>query len=215
MTFIPAQPLIYHITHMDNLPSIITVNGLWSDAAILEKGGNKANIGMSAIKERRLGLPVVCHSGDQVGEYVPFYFCPRSIMLFLINRANHPDLDYRGGQDPIVHLEADLLEVVKWADLQSKRWAFTLSNAGAVYTEFRRDLSQLGEVDWEAVVAEDFRSPQIKEGKQAEFLVREFFPWHLIRRIGVVNEAIKTHVLGVLDHAVHRPTVEVRREWYF
>ena len=51
MTFIPAQPLIYHITHTDNLPSIITANGLWSDAAILEKGGNKANIGMSAIKE--------------------------------------------------------------------------------------------------------------------------------------------------------------------
>ena len=100
MTFIPAQPLIYHITHMDNLPSIITKNGLWSDAVMLEKDGNKANIGMSAIKERRLGLPVVCHSGDQVGEYVPFYFCPRSIMLFLINRANHPDLDDRGGQDP-------------------------------------------------------------------------------------------------------------------
>ena len=145
---------------------------------------------------------------------MPFYFCPRSIMLFLINRANHPDLDYRGGQDPIVHLEADLLEVVKWADLQRKRWAFTLSNAGAVYTEFRRDLSQLGEVDWEAVVAEDFRSPQIKEGKQAEFLV-EFFPWHLIRRIGVINEVTKAHVLEILGRAAHRPTVAVRREWYF
>lgn len=120
---------------------------------------------MSAIKERRLGLPVVCHSGDKVGEYVPFYFCPRSIMLFLINRANHPDLDYHGGQDPIVQLEADLQGVVKWADLQSKRWAFTLSNAGAVYTEFRHDLSQLDEVDWEDVAAKDFRSPQIKEGK--------------------------------------------------
>ena len=112
-------------------------------------------------------------------------------------------------------MEADLLEVVKWADLQSKSWAFTLSNAGAVYAEFRHEPSQLGEVDWEAVVAEDFRSPQIKEGKQAEFLVREVFPWHLIRRIGVVNEAIKTHVLEILKNAVHRPKVEVRREWYF
>ncbi len=215
MTFIPAQPLIYHITHTDNLPSIITANGLWSDAAILKKGGSTASIGMSEIKQRRLELPVVCHPGDHVGEYVPFYFCPRSIMLFLINRANHPDLGYRGGQDPILHLEANLQEVVKWADMQSKRWAFTLSNAGAVYTEFRRDLSQLGEVDWEAVVAEDFRRPQIKEGKQAEFLVWEFFPWHLIRRIGVVNEAMKKHVLGILDRAAHQPMVEVRREWYF
>ena len=215
MSIIPDRPLIYHITHAENLPGIITANGLWSDAAILEKSGRTANIGMSSIKERRLGLPVVCHPGDHVGEYVPFYFCPRSIMLFMIYRGNHPDLDYRGGQDPIVHLEADLQEGVKWADTQSQLWAFTLSNAGAAYTEFRRDLSQLGAVDWEAVAAEDFRSPQIKEGKQAEFLVREFFPWHLIRRIGVINEAIKMHVLRVLEHAVHRPTVEIRRECYF
>lgn len=215
MTPIPARPLIYHITHADNLAAIITANGLWSDAAMLEKRQRAANIGMSVIKERRLRLPVVCHPGDHVGEYVPFYFCPRSIMLFVIYQGNHSDLAYRGGQDPIVHLESDLQEVVEWADTQSQRWAFTLSNAGAAYTEFRRDLSQLGEVDWEAVVAEDFRSQQIKEGKQAEFLVREFFPWHLIRRIGVVNEAIKTHVLEILNHAVHRPTVEVKREWYF
>lgn len=141
MSIIPDRPLIYHITHAENLPGIITANGLWSDAAILEKSGRTANIGMSSIKERRLGLPVVCHPGDHVGEYVPFYFCPRSIMLFMIYRGNHPDLDYRGGQDPIVHLEADLQEGVKWADTQSQLWAFTLSNAGAAYTEFRRDLS--------------------------------------------------------------------------
>ena len=97
-------------------------------------------------------------------------------------------------------MEADLLEVVKWADLQSKSWAFTLSNAGAVYAEFRHEPSQLGEVDWEAVAAEDFRSPQIKEGKQAEFLVREFFPWHLTRYIGVINESIKAQVLEILKH---------------
>ena len=215
MTPMPARPLIYHITHEENLPGIIKAEGLRSDAAMMEKSLRVANIGMSAIKERRLRLQVRCHPGDHVGEYVPFYFCPRSIMLFMIYRNNHPDLVYRGGQDPIVHLEADLQEVVEWADTQSQHWAFTLSNAGAAYTEFRRDLSQLGEVDWEGVAAEDFRNPQIKEGKQAEFLVREFFPWHLIRRIGVVNEAIKTHVLEILKNAVHRPTVEVRREWYF
>ena len=37
-------------------------------------------------------------------------------MLYLIHRANHSELDYRGGQDPIVHLEADLREAVDWAE---------------------------------------------------------------------------------------------------
>jgi len=46
-------------------------------------------------------------------------------------------------------------------------------------------------------------------------LVWEFFPWHLIRRIGVVNEALPPPALGILDRAAHQPMVEVRREWYF
>jgi hypothetical protein len=60
---------------------------------------------MSAIKRRRVEeLEVSCHPGTKVGDYVPFYFCPRSVMLYVIHRANHPDLSYRGGQEPIVHL---------------------------------------------------------------------------------------------------------------
>src|SRR5688572_32706394 len=104
---------------------------LISDAAIIARGGPVAAIGMSTIKQRRLRLPVHCHPGDCVGDYVPFYFCPRSIMLFVIHQANHPDLTYRGGQGPIVHLEADLRQVVEWATENGRRWAFSLSNAGA------------------------------------------------------------------------------------
>ncbi len=33
------------------------------------------------------------------------------------------------------------------------RWAFSLSNAGATYAEFRNRLDQLGEVSWAAVEA--------------------------------------------------------------
>lgn len=58
-----------------------------------------------------------------------------------------------------MHLEADLLETVKWADAAGRRWAFTLSNAGARYTEFRNSLEHLDEIDWAAVRARDFRDP--------------------------------------------------------
>ena len=71
---------------------------------------------MSTIKRRRLELPVDCHPGTSVGEFVPFYFCPRSIMLYLLIRGNHPELHYQGGQEPILHLVADLYEVVEWAN---------------------------------------------------------------------------------------------------
>lgn len=212
---VPAQPKLYHITHVDNLPAILAAGGLQSDAAMIAQGGPAASIGMSSIKQRRLALPVRCNPGDYVGGYVPFYFCPRSIMLFLIHCANHPELTYRGGQGPIVHLEADLQEVVAWATAQGRRWAFSLSNAGAYYTEFRNRQEQLDEVDWAAVAAADFREAQVKEGKQAEFIVRDFFPWQLVRRVGVIDAHVYGQVLRALDGAAHRPPVEVRREWYF
>lgn len=176
MKAMPDRPRIYHITHIDNLPSILADGGLWSDAAIIARGGPAAAIGMGTIKQRRLELRVKCHPDDRVGDYVPFYFCPRSIMLYVIHCANNQELIYRGGQEPIVHLEADLYKTVDWAEREGRRWAFTLSNAGAFYAEFRKQLDHLGEIDWAAVAATDFRDAQVKEGKQAEFLLNEFFP---------------------------------------
>lgn len=100
----PAVPRIHHITPVANLGRIVEDGCLLSDAAMIAAGGPPVTIGMSRIKQRRLTLPVGCHPPSCVGDFVPFYFCPRSIMLFVIHCANHPDLTYRGGQGPIVHL---------------------------------------------------------------------------------------------------------------
>src|SRR5436309_12641383 len=98
---------------------------------------------MSDIKQRRLTLPLGCHNDLRVGECVPFYFCPRSVMLYLLHRGNHPNLTYSGGQRPIIHLESDLNATVEWVETKGRRWAFTLSNAGAFYCEARCNLDQL------------------------------------------------------------------------
>jgi len=69
----PAQPKIYHITHVENLPSIVADGGLVSDATMIARGGPAAAIGMSNIKRRRVEeLGVDCHPGTKVGDYVPF-----------------------------------------------------------------------------------------------------------------------------------------------
>ena len=216
MSPVPAQPKIYHITHVDNLADIVRDGVLLCDAAIAARGGPSVIIGMSEIKRRRIEeITVTCHPGTKVGDYVPFYFCPRSVMLYLLYRANHQDLTYLGGQEPILHLEADLHEVVAWAEEQNKRWAFSLSNAGARYVETRNRLDQLEEVNWAAVSETDFRSPDVKEGKQAEFLVHSSFPWDLVRRIGVYSTEIKAQAEAALERATHRPPVAILRHWYY
>lgn len=211
----PANPKIYHITHVDNLPSIIAAGELISDAAIIQQGRPPAAIGMSKIKRRRLKLPVTCHPDDFVGDYVPFYFCPRSVMLYLLYMGNHPELTYRGGQGPIVHLEADLMRVVAWAEKMKRRWAFSLANAGAYYVEFRKSLDELGEIDWNAVAARDFRSSDVKEAKAAEFLLHGSFPWKLVEKVGVHSMAVGRQASAMIAEGTHHPTVQIERDWYF
>jgi hypothetical protein len=134
-------------------------------------------------------------------------------MLYLIYQGNHPDLTYRGGQGPIIHLESDLRQTVDWTEAQGQRWAFTLGNAGSRYFEDRSDLKQLGEIDWNAVSARNWSG--CKEGKQAEFLIERQFPWELISRIGVLSRTVNDQVLTALQAVGHKPVVEIKTEWYY
>lgn len=211
---VPARPKIYHIAHVDRLPSIMADGFLWCDAEVVRRAPTGTNIGMSSIKQRRLSeLHLTSHPDLCVGDCVPFYFCPRSVMLYLIYQANHPELAYRGGQEPILHFEADLSAAVAWANAQPARWAFTNSNAGSRYFEDYDDLARLDKVDWNAVQAQIW--PNCKEGKQAEFLLEHCFPWHLIERIGVCSTVVYGKVVNALPQHGHRPRVEVRPDWYY
>jgi hypothetical protein len=216
MTQVPNSPKVYHITHADNLAGIIRQGVLWSDARRIELALVSEVVGISSIKRRRLHeLPVKCHSAHKVGAFVPFYFCPRSVMLYLLHKGNHPEVTYQGGQEPILHLVADLRRVVAWANERKRLWAFTNANAGASYTDFFADLESLGEIDWSAVQSSSFWDPVVKEGKQAEFLLHESFPWELIESIGVHNRSIEQQVLTIIRSASHRPLVRVESPWYF
>jgi uncharacterized protein CbrC (UPF0167 family) len=136
-------------------------------------------------------------------------------MLFLLHMGNHPDLIYKGGQQPIVHLQADLLESVSWADNRGIRWAFSDRNAATRYAAFYKDLNALKNLDWDAVNATDFRDPAVKDGKQAEFLMYLSFPCTLIGKIGVYNESVSDRVQEILGMAAHIPQVSIERKWYF
>lgn len=211
----PAHPKIYHIVHVDKLSSIAADGFIWSDAAMASQPAKGTVIGMNTIKARRLNeLTLASNPGLRVGQCAPFYFCPRSVMLYLIHRRNS-ELAYQGGQAPIVHLVADLHEAVEWANLHDRRWAFTLSNAGSYYFEDRADLDQLHEINWTAVNTSQWSGSPTKEQKQAEFLMEDDFPWELIREIGVLNQATGNAAIIALQGANHRPDSHIRPAWYY
>ena len=204
---------IYHITHVGNLPGIIAAGCLWSDRRVQQQGVNTV-IGFDHIKRRRLEeLEVDCHQGTKVGDYVPFYFCPRSVMLYVIDRRN-TGLQYHGGQRGIVHLVSTVEAAIEAAG--NRPWAYSDGNAGAFYTKFYADLGRIDDIiDWSAVAATSWAEPAVKNRKQAEFLVHDHFPWTAFHEIGVIDGSVAREVLAASGSASHRPSVRVRRDWYY
>lgn len=204
---------IYHILHVDKLQSIINSSRLFSDAEVIRQGLGGTTIGMNTIKQRRLTeLELDTHLDLYVGQCVPFYFCPRSIMLYMIHTKNY-QLTYQGGQDSIIHLEIDFYKAIQWADENTKRWVFTKSNAGSRYFEDTNDISKISELDWDTINNNYWSGKQ--DTKQAEFLCEHSFPWGLVERIGVNTMSTYQQVQTVLQSSTIKPKVEIIESWYY
>jgi len=174
----PEERLIYHITDIENLPGIMAEEGLLSDAVMSER--DPTIIGDDRIKRRRLTQIRVPSAGHRfVGEFVPFYFCPRSPMLYSINLGNtgRPP----GCQRSIVHLVSRVSSAI---DLGAS-WAVSDGNAAAFHTTFESTLEAIEALDWEAIDATYWA--ENRHQKQAEFLVADFYPWSAFHEIGCQN----------------------------
>jgi len=202
----PADPLIYHITHLSNLPSIIADGCLWCDARRLSQHIANTNIGHLHIKARRRARPVAVAARGTLGDYVPFNFCPRSVMLYVVSRGHD---DYRGGEDEIVHLVSRVSRAVA----TGLPWTFTDRHADLGHALYFDDLTQLDQVRWDVMQRTFWQD--VREERQAEFLVHDRFPWAAVAGIGVKSATVEAAVLQVLASATHRPTVLVRPDWYY
>jgi hypothetical protein len=205
-TPIPENTWIYHITDVANLASILRDGGLHSDAVMVGRGHE--DIGYDHIKRRRLNnLLVSCCGNRFVGEFVPFYFCPRSPMLFTINKGStgRPP----GCQESIIYLCSTMAEAMALGS----SWAFSDGNAGANYALFFNDPNQLNRLDWSAIRANDWKDKI--HHKSAEFLVPDFFPWTAIKGIGCRTEKVVDQVRSLIESQTHKPTVAPKPGWYY
>lgn len=205
MALDPAQTPLFHITPIANLASIVGAGGLHSDAAL-------ANVphevfGHGNIKQRRLTqYRVPCCDNRFVGSFVPFYYCPRSPMLYTINAGatGKPP----GCQREIVHLVTTVATLLE----RGGTWAISDGNAGAAHTSFYRDLQALEMLDWPAIRATQWQGRQHE--KAAEFLFADFVPWSAILGVGCMNEAAAERVRAILGPDAPAQIL-VRPGWYY
>jgi hypothetical protein len=204
---------IYHITHLANLPNILRDGGLWCDRIVSQQNKAHVNIAHRHIKERRAEKRVPCAPGGVLADYVPFYFAPRSPMLYTINRGNVEG--YQDGQRPIVHLVSSA-EAAQDADLP---FVFTDGHADMDISRFFTDLNDLDEIDWDIMAAKYWRETledgDRKRRRQAEFLVCQFFPFSLVEMIGVINQSIAEQVSAIFATLSLIPPIQVRSTWYY
>ena len=200
---------IFHITHVNNLQSIIKMDRLWCDAQRVEQGLVNTNIGYNHIKARRMAHPVNVSQGGTLGEYVPFNFCSRSVMLFVVSRGHE---NYTEGQTPVIHLVSSIDSIIE----SGQPWAFTDRHADLGYANQYDSLDELDNVDW-SVMPEKYWSgdSDISEKRQAEFLVHDYCPWTAIEEIAVINQNIREQVELALQNSIHKPAVKICRNWYY
>ena len=205
---------IYHITHINNLPSILKSGGLIANGRLRREGINYLDIAHGGIQDRRARIRVPCGADGVLHNYVPFYFAPRSPMLYAIHKGYVEG--YAQGQNPVIHLvfEAEAIEASNLA------FAFTDGHAVMAYADFYDDLDTLEFViDWKLMHSKYWfdteDDPNRKCRRQAEFLMHQFCPWTLITKIGVINVTIQSQVLQMLQNFNHQPTVTVYPNWYY
>lgn len=81
---IPDPTPIYHITPINNLTGILAAGGLNCNSTLRRDRTAYTNIAHDHIQDRRSHTFVPLAPGGTLHDYVPFYFAPRSPMLYSI-----------------------------------------------------------------------------------------------------------------------------------
>jgi len=210
-----VDPAAYHIMHEGNLAELLSRGFLYCDSYVRQQNISHIAIGYKHTKRDRLETTIPIASDINTGDCVPFYFCPRSAMLYVIYRNDSEDLASHYGEDPVVHLRFNVRKVWDWALSQNLRVFITNGNAASPHTEVFNDLSALKILNWDAISTKYWQD--VSTEKAAELLVENRVPFGLVEEIGVKNNSHQAFVNGILSKCPQYSavSVNVHPDWYY
>ncbi len=182
---------VYHMTHLDNLESILR-NGLLSTNEKTRLDIKHKNIANHGIQNRRAAMNVTCGPIGTVHDYVPFYFCPREPML--LGLLNSKNLD----QQFIIYL-AVTIDVVEREDV-----VFTSASANTnIPPTFYCRPEELTNLRWDLIDSYKWSLPSDddRHAKMAEMLIHERVEMSEIGFIVVWNKYFKNIANNILTKA--------------
>lgn len=140
------------------------------------------------IKGARRTKPVPVHPHKCVGDYVPFYYAPRSPMMSAISHGRVPG--YSNSRH-LVYLISSIVRV----DAAGLAWVCSDGNARTGITRFFNTWEDLeAKTDW-PLMKDQYWTDTADDGdrrrrRMAEFLVHRFFPLSLISAVVTYNRQI-------------------------
>lgn len=205
------KALIWRIVHIDNVPWILD-NGFHCGNSPF-RSPTWVDIGNPDLISKRSLHPVPASPHGCLGDYVPFYFTPFSVMLMNIKSGWNGVV--RRSNDEIVIFVSSLHKI----QTKSIPFLFTDRHAFARYAKFFDDLGDLDKVDWDILQRRDFKrdpdDPEKFERYQAEALIHDHCP------VGALSGVIchSTSAKAILDREIQKRKldlpVRVKPEWYF
>lgn len=207
---------IHHMTHIDNLASVLKSGYLYSRnkvqalKVLTHYGSGKC------VKDARSLKPSAI-DGHTLGDFVLFFFAPRSAMLRSIRRCPG---GYAASEDDMIYLVADFKKVREWAESKGVRWEVSGRNCLSSTPGISVDNDFAGKDVSPSLPhpAIDTLYPQnANEDSEhmAEFHLLDGLPIELLREIVVKTPEIKNRVKNELMTYQLDLAVEVDRKWYF
>ncbi|WP_161500401.1 type II toxin-antitoxin system toxin DNA ADP-ribosyl transferase DarT [Streptomyces antimycoticus] len=205
---------MFHFTHVRNLRDVLASKQLVSDSIMQSRGGVPVECGDRGIKAGRRTRPVKVPPHGVPADYVPFYFAPRSPMLYKIYRGGVPT--YQDGQLPLVYL----VTTVKGAVSSGRPYVFSDGNCAAEITRHFTDLDRMADVvDWELLQAQHWANTSTDgdrmRRRMAEFLIHQTMPISALHTICTYDRQHADRVQRLLKEANLSLPVTVRRDWYY
>lgn len=206
------KQLLYHIPDFSNLESILQQGGLLANNVVKEKGIKYENIAHHNIQDRRSMKTVPLPPNGDLHDYVPFYFAPKSPMLYAIYKGQVAE--YEKGQDQIIYL-ISRIDIIHNAGLD---YVFTDGHAVMGFTDFFKNLKDLDKIDWEVMKSRYWfdteEDPDRKRRRQAEFLVHKVVPIDILLGFAVKNDEMKQKVEAAIHKYNYDKPVAIRH-WYY
>jgi ssDNA thymidine ADP-ribosyltransferase, DarT len=208
----PERGLLFRITHIANLPWLL-VNGLHC-AKSTTTDANFTPIGNPDLIDKRTHRPVPIPPGGMLSDYVPFYFTPKSPMLYNIS-TGYGGIARRENKDIVILVSS-------WQSMcdNGVTMLFTDRHAYVATAAWSSDRADLAErIDWDILCRHDFARndsyPDKMERYQAEALAHRHVPSSALLGVVCVSEDAK-RVVEASAAAVGRAVeVFVRPTWYF